>query len=91
MLQSQMNSTAQYTFQTSDRSWYCMLLYNSAKLALSMGLCQPRERVKFGQQYLSEKVALSFNLFTEYMLYILTNFKSQKGSMESLYFWVITS
>ena len=44
----------------------------SARLALlSMGLHQPRERVKFGQRYLSEKVALSLIVFAGYMRQIL--------------------
>ena len=48
----------------------------SARLALSMGLRQPRERVKFGRRYLSEKVALSLIIFAGYMChYIYTDFQ----------------
>ena len=39
-------------------AWHAArMMQYSARVA---GLRQPRERVKFGQQYLSEKVALSF-------------------------------
>ena len=46
--------------------------------------------MNFDQQHLSVKVALRlYNVFTGYrhhILYIITDFKSQKGSMEALIF-----
>ena len=67
MLQSQeINSTAQYSFRTSDRLWrgtHCSMneiIYSTNLALFTTGLRQPRERMKFGQWYLSEKVALSF-------------------------------
>ena len=71
------NSTAQYSFRTSDRSggtlcvlslagqplqergWSARLvraIYSAGlSIYISMGLRQPRERVKFGRRCLSEK------------------------------------
>ena len=54
------------------------LVRAQSKVYLSMGLHQLRERMKFGQRYLSEKVALSFNVFARYgrqILYIFTDFQ----------------
>ena len=42
--------------------------------------------MKFGQHYLSEKVALSFNVFAGYVCKILSIFRSQKCSVKALNF-----
>ena len=68
MLQSQeMNSTVQYSFRTLDRSWHHAIAYHmhddiySTRLALFIhGITSTKKMHEVGQQYLSEKVALSF-------------------------------
>ena len=49
------------------------------------------ELVKFNQRYLSERVALSFNVFADYRRQILYILKSQKGSIEALNFLMINT
>ena len=59
-------------------AWHSVHAICSARVALSMGLHQPRECVKFGLRYLSEKVALSLIAFAGYMrqiLYMYTDFQ----------------
>ena len=59
IFKAEKNSTAQYSFRTSDQSGGTLLtarLYIAqGYLYISMGLCQPRERVKFGRRCSSEK------------------------------------
>ena len=50
------NSTAQYSFRTSDWSGGTLLMVRAIYSAgLSTALGRPREHVKFGHRYLSEK------------------------------------
>ena len=72
-----LDSTAQLLNTRSMMTWnaqpHDVVLYSTGRLYLSMGLRKPRERVKFGQQCLLEKVTLNTLLvkYKQYSTYVL--------------------
>ena len=66
----------------------------SSRLALFIhGIHQPRECMKFGQWYMSDKVALGFNVFARYrhqILHIHANFQVLERLYWALNLLVIT-
>ena len=54
-----LDSAVQFQFGPVARCLWCVLYIAQGYLYISTGLRQPRERVKFGHRYSSEKVARS--------------------------------